>query len=76
MDERAARLEATVNHIQSDITELKGDVRRLDARIEALRIELTGKIEAFSVKFDRLHWQMYVVVVGVLGLIAKAFELI
>jgi hypothetical protein len=76
MDERTARLEATVNHIQSDITELKGDVRRLDARVEALRIELTGKIDTFGVRFDRLQLAMYAVVTGVFGLIARAFELI
>jgi hypothetical protein len=57
MDEHTARLEATVNHIQSDVTEMKGDIRRLDSKIDAQRGELSGKIDQqganLSAKIDQ-----------------------
>jgi uncharacterized protein YlxW (UPF0749 family) len=45
MDEHTARLTATVEHIQSDVTEIKGDIRRLDTKIDAVRSELSAKID-------------------------------
>jgi len=37
MEERLARLEANVEHIQSDISEMKIDIRRLDTKIDAVK---------------------------------------
>lgn len=34
MEERMARLEAHVEHLQIDVSEIKGDIRRLDAKID------------------------------------------
>jgi hypothetical protein len=57
MDEHTARLEATVNHIQSDVTEMKADIRRVDAKIDGQRGELSEKIDQqgtnLSAKIDQ-----------------------
>ena len=68
-DERTARLEAHVEHMRSDISDLKVDVRRLDGKIGDMDkrlcgeikdgdLRVFGKIEAldqkFTVKFDGL----------------------
>jgi hypothetical protein len=52
MDEHTARLEATVNHIQSDVTEMKGDIRRLDAKVETVRSEFSAKFDSLNTKVD------------------------
>jgi DNA anti-recombination protein RmuC len=52
MDEHTARLQATVDHIQSDVTETKGDIRRLDAKLDAQRVELSQKIDAPRSEFN------------------------
>ena len=48
MEERIARLEVNVEHIQSDITEMKGDIRRLDTKIDAVKTSLDAKIDAVA----------------------------
>ena len=37
VEERVARLESHVEHIQFDVTELKADVRRLDGKVDAVK---------------------------------------
>lgn len=37
VEERLSRLEANVEHIQRDVTEIKGDICRLDAKIDAVK---------------------------------------
>lgn len=46
VEERISRLEANVEHIQRDVTEIKGDIRRLDAKIDGLNARLDAKIDA------------------------------
>jgi outer membrane murein-binding lipoprotein Lpp len=58
MDEHTARLEATVNHIQSDVTEMKGDIRRLDTKIDAVRTELSAKIDAIKADLRRVGHEL------------------
>lgn len=45
MEDRTARLEEGVAHIQSDVSEMKIDIRRLDAKIDGLRDALTARID-------------------------------
>ena len=55
-DERLARLESNVEHIQKDVTESRTDVRRLDARMEAMGERLEAKMYAMG---ERLEAKMY-----------------
>ncbi len=47
VEERLARLESNVEHIQSDISEMKVDIRRLNDKID-------GVDQRFTAKFDSL----------------------
>jgi peptidoglycan hydrolase CwlO-like protein len=51
VEERLARLEAKVDHIQSDVSEMKVDIRRLNDKIYAVDQKLSDKID---VKFNSL----------------------
>lgn len=46
VEERVSRLEAGFEHMQSDISEIKLDVRRLNDKVEAVEQKLTAKIDA------------------------------
>jgi hypothetical protein len=48
MDERTAKLESHVEHIQKDIGEIKLDIRRIDAKVDALRESLHARIDALK----------------------------
>jgi chromosome segregation ATPase len=50
VEQRLERLEVHVEHIQSDVSELKVDFRRLNDKIDALDEKLTGKIDALDEK--------------------------
>jgi chromosome segregation ATPase len=52
VEERIARLEVNVEHIQADISEIKTDVRRLNDKIDAVDQKLTGKIDAVDQKLS------------------------
>ncbi|MDB6013669.1 MAG: hypothetical protein JWL65_5919 [Gammaproteobacteria bacterium] len=46
-----------MEHIQSDVSEIKADIRRLDDRIDAVKEWLSGRIDAvdqkLTAKFER-----------------------
>jgi peptidoglycan hydrolase CwlO-like protein len=49
MDERMARLEANVEHIQSDVTEIKGDLRQLSAKVDDLKDSMaSSRVETIT----------------------------
>jgi predicted nuclease with TOPRIM domain len=56
VEERVARLEANVEHIQSDVSEIKVDLRRLEgkmeARFDAMDKKFEGKLDAMDKKFE------------------------
>jgi hypothetical protein len=56
MEERVAKLEANVEHIRSDVSDIKTDVRRLNDKIDGVNKDLSGKIDGvnkdLSGKFD------------------------
>ena len=87
--ERLVRVETNVEHLRQDVTELKTDVRRLDAKIDGLRDALTGKIDGLQDKLmpaiadlrvalanNRVWFVLKLVgaAVLVMGLIAKALK--
>jgi peptidoglycan hydrolase CwlO-like protein len=52
VEDRLGKLESTVEHIQSDVSDMKGDIRRLDAKIDAKFDEVNRKVDA---KFDEVN---------------------
>jgi predicted nucleic acid-binding Zn-ribbon protein len=48
LEERVARLEANVEHIQKDVSDLKIDVRRLNDKIDSVDQKLSGKIDSLK----------------------------
>jgi chromosome segregation ATPase len=55
---RLARLEGSTEHVQRDVTEIKGDLRRIDgkidavgAKVDALKDSLNGRIDAVKDSF-------------------------
>jgi predicted nucleic acid-binding Zn-ribbon protein len=52
MDEQKTILEERVEHIQSDIADIKQDVRRIDERLDTVRRELTADMKAMGSKLD------------------------
>jgi phage shock protein A len=56
VEERVARLEANVEHIRSDVSDMKTDIRRLGDKIDSVDQKLSSKIDnvdqKFSSKFD------------------------
>jgi hypothetical protein len=45
VEERVARLEVNVEHILSDVSDIKTDVRRLNDKIDAVDQRLSGRID-------------------------------
>jgi chromosome segregation ATPase len=62
VEERLGRLELNVEHIQSDVSEMKVDIRRLNDKIDGVDQRLCAKIDAvdqkFTTKFDSLKDQI------------------
>ena len=58
MEERIAKLEANVEHIQSDVSDIKIDIRRLNDKVDGMDQRLSAKIDAvdqrLSAKIDNL----------------------
>ena len=52
MDEQKTILEERVDHIRSDVADIKKDVRRLDEKVDAIRLELTAEMKAMGSKHE------------------------
>jgi hypothetical protein len=52
LEERVARLEANVEHIQKDVSDLKIDVRRLNDKIDSVDQKLSAKIDGIDQKLS------------------------
>jgi uncharacterized protein YoxC len=48
MEERVAKLEANVEHIRSDVSDIKTDVRRLNDKIDGVNKDLAGKVDGVN----------------------------
>jgi phage shock protein A len=68
--ERFARLESTVEHVQSDLAELKTDVRALSAKFDAIKDSLS---EAQASRgLDKVWWMS--IAGGLLAVMARGFK--
>lgn len=52
VEERLARLEVTTEHIQSDVTEIKKDLKRIDAKIDENTKRLDSKVDESTRRLD------------------------
>jgi phage shock protein A len=52
VEERVARLEVNVEHIRSDISDMKVDIRRLGDKIDTLDQKLSAKIDSVDQKLS------------------------
>lgn len=68
VEQRVARLEAHTEHIQSDVTEVKIDLRRLGAKVDAIQVKMNQGFAALNEKIDRkIAW-----VIGLMVTLAAA----
>ena len=81
LEERVARLEANVEHIQKDVSDMKIDIRRLDDKIDgvkdaatALALNMEKSFAALHAAraFDRVWWLL--MSGALLGVMARAFK--
>ena len=81
VEERVARLEANVEHIRSDISDMKIDIRRLGDKIENVDQKLSAKIDLvlqsvadlkIGRALDRVWWLL--MSGALLGIMARAFK--
>lgn len=88
LEERVARLEANVEHIQKDVSDMKIDIRRLGEKIDAVKDSVTALAVNMEKKFaaveksigvlhtarafDRVWWLL--MSAALLGLMARAFK--
>jgi hypothetical protein len=56
--EPLAGLRSDVKHLQSDVTELRVEARGVTQRVDALRVELTDRIEKVDGKIDVLRVEL------------------
>lgn|SRR6185437_2251757 len=85
VEERIARIEVTVEHIQADVSDLKTDVRKLNEKIDGVDQKLTAKIDThykeMMAEFQKLTvghmanrvWFL-LILGGIITGIAKAFK--
>jgi len=52
LEERVARLEANVEHIQTDVSDMKIDIRRLGDKIDSVDQKLSAKIDSVDQKLS------------------------
>jgi phage shock protein A len=52
LEERVARLEANVEHIQKDVSDVKIDLRRLNDKIDSVDQKLSAKIDSVDQKLS------------------------
>jgi len=85
VEQRLERLEVHVEHIQSDVTEIKASVREMDQRlggqIKEVDLRLTGKIDKLIQAVSDLNvWRAFdrvgfmLMSAARLGIMAKAFK--
>jgi phage shock protein A len=81
VEERVARLEANVEHIRSDISDVKIDIRRLGDKMDNVDQKLSTKIDSvvqaiaelrIGRALDRVWWLL--MSGALLGIMARAFK--
>ena len=83
LEERVARLEANVEHIQKDVSDMKIDIRRLNDKIDGVKDSVTNLALNVEKSFaalniaravDRVWWLL--MSGALLGIMARAFKCI
>ena len=73
LEERVARLEANVDHIQKDVAETRIDIRRLNDKIDNVDQKLSAKIDGvdqrLSAKIDNVEQKLSAKIDGVKDLV-------
>ena len=71
VEQRVARLEAHTEHIQSDVTEVKAGMRRLEGKIDAVKDRMEQGFAALNEKIDRkIAWVIGLMVTLTLSVVA------
>ena len=68
--ERLARLESNLDHIQSSVTDLKAETRALDAKLDVIK-DAINKVNT-SRALDKVWWMS--MTAGLLAVVARAFK--
>jgi phage shock protein A len=75
VEERVARLEANVEHIRSDISDMKIDIRRLGDKVDTVDQKLSAKIDTvdqkLSAKIDNMDQKLSTKIDSVVQAIAE-----
>lgn len=77
MEERMARLEATVEYTQSNVTEMKSNLRRVEDKVDAVK-ESVVSLEKRILELVTDRWKdkvWWLVIAGaLLGVMARGFK--
>ena len=75
VEERVARLEANVEHIQKDVSDMKIDIRRLGDKIDSVDQKLSAKIDGvdqkLSAKIDGVDQKLSIKIESVKDLVTN-----
>ena len=75
MEERVARLESDVKHIQSDVSDIKAHLLRIDDKIDLL-VKSVSELNVALVKSvsELKIWWLVTLLATVLGAVARALK--
>jgi septal ring factor EnvC (AmiA/AmiB activator) len=81
VEDRVARLESHVEHIQTDITEIKTNVRRLEEKLDQRSDSLKDSISALHLSMEKSFFKLtwwgftlyFALATSLLGVMAKSF---
>ena len=74
VEERSTSRDPTVAHIQSDVSEMKADIRRLDAKIDAVKDSLAAQAVSTEKSFSRQVVWIVGVAAALLTAMARGFH--
>lgn len=66
MEARLTRLEERTEHIQRDISEMKGDIRRVDSKLDAFKDSVEARFAALMEKMSSIETTMIKWMIGTL----------
>jgi hypothetical protein len=81
LEERVARLEVNVEHIRSDVSDMKADIRRLGDKLDTVDQRLSAKIDTViqaiaELRVGRAQNRVWWLLMSgaLLGIMARAFK--
>ena len=76
MEARLARLEERTEHIQRDVAEIKGDIRRIDSKLDAFKDSVDARFAALMEKISSIEASMIKWMIGtVIAAVTSAFAI-